>query len=392
MANNYIFLDNNGVVVTDTADIKETVQGEFQGALGADLSLEDSTPQGRLIDIETDARVQVIENNALMANLFNLKMSFGLPLDALGANFDLEREPATSSRVQATLTGVEGTTISAGSQAETQAGYLFYAENNITIPASGSITATFLSVDKGPIPCPVGSLSKIIDGTFGWETITNTSAAILGQNRESDASFKEKFNNSGLFTGSSLVEDYQNALMKVPNVQSCYVKDNGKSVAIVYDTVSIKPHSVYACVDGGNDTEVAQALFSRKSGGSDWTGNTTVEVIDETWGDTYEVSFDRPEQIQIYASVTVDIGTATTTEPETVVAQAVSNYINSLAVGGDVSPFETATAVTENVAGIKVQNLQIGTSAENLSTTDIEIHINQVAKTTPANITVKLNG
>lgn len=391
MADNYTFLDNNGVIVTDTADIKETVQTEYQTALGADLSLEDSTPQGRLIDIETDARAQVIENNALMANMFNFNMAFGVALDALGANYGLERDAATSSSVEATITGVEGTTISAGSQAATQAGDLFYAENNITIPASGTITATFLSVEKGAIPCPIGSLTKIIDGTFGWETITNTSSATLGQEQESDASFKQKFYNSGLFSGMSLTQDYENALMNVDNVQSCYVRDNGKNVSEVYDTVTIKAHSVYACVDGGNDDDVAQALFNRKSGGSDWTGNTTVTVIDETWGDSYTVSFDRPTQIQIYTSITVDVGTATTPDPETSVQEAVNDYINGLDVGADILPFEIATAVTNNVSGIKVTNVQVGTEAGSLATSDIEIHINQVAKSQLANITVNFN-
>lgn len=391
MADNYTYLDNNGIIVTDTADIKETVQGEFQKVLGADLSLEDSTPQGRLIDIETDARSQVIENNALMANIINFNMAFGIALDAWGANFGLSRQAATSSNVTVTVTGVEGTTILAGSQAATLAGDLFYAENNITIPANGSITATFLSVEKGAIPCPVGSLTKIIDGTFGWETITNTTAATLGQAQESDASFKQKFYDAGLFSGMSLVRDYENAVMAVDNVQSCYVRDNGTNTAVTYDTVTIGAHSVYACVDGGNDTEVAQALFSRKSGGCGWTGNTTVEVVDETYGDAYEVTFDRPTQIQIYINATIDVGTATTSDPQTAVQEAIANYINGLKVGADVLPFEVATAITTAVSGVKVLNLQVGTSSGSVTTSDIEIHINQVAKTVTDNIMVILS-
>lgn len=181
MASNYIFLDNNGVVVADTADIKETIQNEYLAALGSDLSLEDATPQGRLIDIETNCRTAVIENNVRVANSINFNLASGIMLDAWGANFDLIRDPATSSSVIATITGMPGTTISAGSTAATQTGDLFYCENNVTIPASGTINATFLSVEKGEIPCAVNSLTKIIDGTLGWETITNSTAAILGK-------------------------------------------------------------------------------------------------------------------------------------------------------------------------------------------------------------------
>ena len=160
MASNYTFTDNNGIVIADTADIKETIQGEYQTALGADLSLEDATPQGRLIDIETDARAAVIENNVLISNSINFNLASGIILDAWGANFGLTRGAAISSSVLATITGVAGTVISAGSQAATQNGDIFYLENTVTIPVGGSITATFLSLEKGPIPCPVNSLTK----------------------------------------------------------------------------------------------------------------------------------------------------------------------------------------------------------------------------------------
>lgn len=390
MSSNYIFLDNNGVIVIDTANVKETVQQEFKEALGETLVLDDSTPQGRLIDMETNARTDVIKNNALIANLFNIKMAFGIALDALGANFGVERVAATSTKVTATITGVDGTVIPAGSQASTQSGFIFYAENNITIPESGTTTAVFLSQQKGEIPCPVGSLSKIIDGTFGWETITNTEAGILGKNKESDESFKARII-TGLFSGISLLGDYEAALSKVENVNSSFVYDNPTGDPLVYDTVTIKPHSVYASVDGGNDNDVANALFNVKSGGSDWTGNTTVSVIDDTYGGVYSVSFDRPTIIQLYAQVNIDVGTSSASNPIDAVTDAVFDFINNLKVGADALPFQIASAVNDAVSGIKITNLQIGISAGTLSTSDIEIHINEVAKILKANITVVIN-
>lgn len=395
MASNYTFTSNNGIVVADTADIKETVQGEFQTALGADLSLEDATPQGRLIDIETDARTEVIENNVLISNAINFNLSSGITLDAWGANFNITRGAAQSSTVIATITGVAGTAISAGAQAATEAGDIFYLENFVTIPESGTVNATFLSLEKGAIPCPTGSLTKIIDGTLGWETITNSAPAVLGNAREGDSSYKQQFYDQGLFSGMSLIEDYQNAIMQIENVQSCYVRDNGKSTIEVYDTVSIQPHSVFACVDGGDGTEVATALFQRKSGGSAWTGLTgqsvTVDVVDSTYGDTYEVIFNRPNQIQIYVAVSLNAGNATSKDLQTAVQNAIANYINTKKIGSDVLLLDLATAIPNAVQGVQLTSLTIGTSAGSLSSSNITIHINEVAKTSVENITVTIN-
>lgn len=395
MASNYTFLDNNGIVVADTADIKETVQQEFKDALGADISLEDSTPQGRLIDMETEARVNVIENNVNVANSINFNQAFGITLDAWGANFDLPRGAAKSSSVTATVTGVAGTVISAGSQASTQAGDVFYAENQIVIGQDGTATGTFLSLNKGAISCAVGQLTKIIDGTLGWETINNTSPAILGNLRESDEDYKQQFYDSGLFTGMSLVEDYNNAIMNVDNVQSCYVRDNGENSSVVYDTVTIDAHSVFICVDGGNNNDIANAIFQRKSGGCGYTALTnqsvTVDVVDATYGDTYSVTFNRPAEIQIYAAVTVDANVSASANLQTQIQNAVFNYINSLKIGADLLVLSLASAINTAVPGVSLTSLTIGTTSGSLSTSNIEIHINEVAKATLTNITVTIN-
>lgn len=391
MASNYIY-QNNGIIVPDTADIKETVQNEYKEALGADLSLEDSTPQGRLIDVETDARTEIIENNVFISNSINFNLAFGIILDAWGANFDLYRSSAKSSIVMATITGVAGTVISAGSQASTQAGDIFYLENQVTIPTSGTINATFLSLEKAAIPCPVGSLTKIIDGTLGWETINNSTAAILGNSRESDESFKQQFYGSGLFSGMSLIEDYDNAIKNVENVISCYVRDNGTNAAVVYDGVTIAAHSVYACVDGGDNTEIATALFQRKSGGCNWTAiagqSVTVDVVDPTYGDPYQVIFNRPNNVSIFSAITLNAGTSTESDLVTAVQTAVTNYINSLKIGEDVILLSLAAAIAAAVPGISLTSLTIGTSAGTLSSSNITIHVNEAAKTTAANISV----
>lgn len=397
MASNYIFLDNNGTIIPDTSDIKETVQGEYQTALGEDLSLEDSTPQGRLIDIETNARTDVIENNTLIANSINFNLAFGIILDAWGANFDLTRGVAKSSSVVATVTGVAGTVISAGSKASTQAGDVFYAENQITIGDDGTATATFLSLEKGAIPCPVGSLTVIIDGTLGWETINNLNPAVLGNTKESDASYKQKFYDAGLFTGMSLIEDYNNAVMGVENVLSARIIDNGENSPKVIDAnVTIPAHSVYACVDGGADNDIANALFTRKSGGAGWTALTgqsvTVDVVDATYGDTYEVIFNRPEEIQVYTSITLNSGNNTSDTLSDDVANAINDFINSHKIGEDVSILQVAQAINSGVQGVKLESIQIGTNAGSLSAANINLYLNQVAKSQLTNITVTING
>lgn len=396
---NYTYINDKGIVVADTADIKETVQEEFKKALGADISLEDSTPQGRLIDVETNARASVMENNALLANLFNVMESYGVFLDSLLANFGMYREGATSSKVKATISGVPNTVIPAGAQVSTENGAVFYLENSVTIPQSGEIIVTFLSKEKGKIECAAGALSKIIDGTLGWEAVINSSSAELGVERESDLAFKERFKAFGLFSGKSLLEDYESAINKIDNVKSSFVYDNPSSEVIIYDSVSINPHSIFCCVDGGSDSDVAKAIFEVKSAGCGYTGNKTVQVVDKVSSVSYPVSFSRPIEISICYKIVLDKGTSSSLDLVDSIKQAVVDYSNGkiapfsgFQIGKNISPFESAAAINSYVSGITVMDLQVGLNKNELSTSEIDVHVNQVARVDKENIVVVING
>jgi len=52
----YTYVTTTGVIIPDTADIKAVVQAEWKAALGDNLDVSDSSPQGVLIAAETASR------------------------------------------------------------------------------------------------------------------------------------------------------------------------------------------------------------------------------------------------------------------------------------------------------------------------------------------------
>ena len=186
MADYYKYNSQQGVIVPDTGDVQTDVENEFQANFGADMEMSASSPQGRLVEMETLSRVGVIAFCALIANQINIDYATGQYLDAIGAFYGVSRKGATQTRVLATVTGVAGTIIPAGSIAKTTAGDQFYMENEKTIPVVGSTTSYFLSVEYGAIPCATGTLTSIVSQTVGWETVSNPAAANIGSDMESD--------------------------------------------------------------------------------------------------------------------------------------------------------------------------------------------------------------
>lgn len=396
----YQYITETGVIVPDTSDVLTQVQNEFKNAFGADLVVAPSTPQGVLITGETAARTNVINNNAALANQINPNLAGGVFLDAICALTGLERDAATPTTVDATISGVAGTLIPEGSRAQTLAQVVFQTTGAFTIGSDGAVLASFESVDIGPAVCNIGDLTQIVDGILGWETVYNPDAATQGTNVQSDQSLRALRKVTLAGQGVSLPEAIVSGLYATPGVKSLAFRENTANTTQTIDGISMIAHSIYACVDGGTDTDVATTLLDTKSGGCAYNGSTTVNIIEPFSGQTYAVKFDRPQQVPVKVRTTVSANSSLL-DPQTAVPAAIINYVQGLIegeagliVGQDVSAFELAGAITTQYPGIYVASLEITpitTTGDDWSTSPISIGINEIATISATNIQVTVD-
>lgn len=392
----YQYLQNTGVVVPDTSDILTTVQNEFKTAFGDDLVVDPSTPQGVLITAETLARDAVVRNNAALANQINPNVAGGVFLDAIWALTGGERTKATRSTVTATLTGVPGAIVPAGARASVGiGGDEFELISTVIIGIGGSVDGFFQSLEFGPIAASVGALDSIVTPVLGWETVSNPAAALLGTATQSDVSARRARRNTLALQGVSLPEAITSAVYATEGVKSLSFRENVTNVAATIDGVLLAPHSIYVCVDGGSDQDVAAALLENKSLGAGWNGSVTVTVTEPASGQPYTVKFDRPTEITILAKIYVRVG-AVTGDPATIVRESIMQYVNGeidnedgWTVGADASPFELAAAINYNSPGLFVTKAELAKQSDGIySTNTIDIAIYQKAVTAPGFIQV----
>lgn len=396
---NYTYLTNQGVIVPDTATVQEQVTQDLVNVFGQDLDTTPETVEGRFIQCLTDYRTNTLAINAQNANQINLRYATGRFLDAIGAFFGLDRIAATSSRVLATVTGIENTIIPAGSQAKTTDGNIFYAENDITIGYSGTATGYFLSLQKGSIPCSVNSLTTIVNAVLGWETINNTASATEGTNQESDNNFRQRIEDAR-YKGISLLEAIKAKLVNVENVKSCFAYDNFTGQTITYDGVDIDEHSLVVIVDGGTNQDVAEAIFKAKTGGTGYTAITgqsvTVNVVDGAFNVSYPVTFNRPDIKAFKVSIQVKNNNYEGSDLEGDIKAAIINWANNkvegvdgLKIGQNISSFEIAAAVSQQIPEIYVKDCKTAfMSGGALSTSELVITIAEIGEIEESNITV----
>src|SRR5581483_4085462 len=159
-----------------------------------------------------------------------------------------------------------------------------------------------------PIPGPTSL--KIYQAVFGWDTAAPSGNAVLGQNVESRAAFEARRSQSTGINSMGPNGAMLGAILAVPGVLDAYVTDNSTGSPVTVGGVTLAANSLYACVLGGTDAAVANAIWSRKMPGCAYTGNTTVNVVDPSPiysgnAPVYAVTFERPSIVAFAVLVTL---------------------------------------------------------------------------------------
>ena len=380
----YDYITDTGIVVADTSNTLAEVQDEFKAIFGDDIDLSPSGVIGLLISQEVLTRDSVARYSALLANQINPNFAGGIFLDAIAKLTGLSRQQATYSTITAVLTGTPDTVIPAGMRAQTTNNDVFVLTTTVTIGTDGTVSATFQAEVLGAIPVLANTLTKILDTTLGLDSINNPTAGTLGLTTQTDLDFRTLRNNTLSIYGNGTLDAISSALYNVLNVQSLQGRENTADTTTTIDTISMKPHSIYFCVNGGLDSDVANAIYQNRSAGSGFNGNTTVPITSKS-GQIINVLFDRPTVVSLLAKITVRIsGSATSAQ----ISQAIEDHAKTFKVGVNVSAFELVSAAAQ-ISGVYVITSEIAPASTGIfQTSEITININEIASLTASGITV----
>lgn len=388
----YEFIKPQGVFIPDTANLQQEVEHEYKTTFGADLVVTPDTPQGVLIAQETLSRAGVLSIIAQFSNQINPNVSEGVWLDALLALTGSRREQSTKTFVEnVVLSGVPSSIIPAGALAALSVAPYeqFELTTSILIDAGGTGIGTFRAINSGSIVCDANQLTQIITAAIGWEAVNNPDAATYtGTETESDEQARSRRRNTLAANAVTTSEAIISGLYLLDGVRSVSYLENRTNAPVVIDGVNLVAHSIWACVDGGSDQQIAETLLAKKSCGSNWNGSVTENVTDPWSGQVYPVQFERPTDVPIMIRVTVR-ASGGVADPITTVRKAIMDYANGLVnsesgltIGIPASSFEIAGAINYQTPLIFVSNLEVAL----LSVTPAWLQIIPIGRTEKATI------
>ena len=377
-------ITDTGIVSPTTEEIKTEIQGIFVNAFGSDLSLDDATPQGVLID--DLAQMKQASNSVLLylANQFNPEYASGIFQDALANLYFLQRKSATYSIVMCRCIGVNGTVLNGlpsdnfpdrvPAMAQSTNGDIFecvvggiigspVTEGGVTTYTTpGYIDLVFRAKETGPIPCGANTINSIFQSINGWDSINNTSSGTVGLLEENRTQFEKRRIDSLALQATGSLAAVQAGLANISEIEDYKVWENVTGSSVTVRGVTLKPHSIWICVNSGvSGDDIAKVIYDNKSAGCDTNGSQSCSYEDPTTGVEYEYNYDNPTDVDTYIKITTQESLPT----ETILAmqQAIWDNFNgedgsiAITIGDDVYAgrfFKALSGFDANIIQIQV--------------------------------------
>ena len=383
-----LIFDSQGISAEETSVIRANIAQEWKNAFATDpnlppLDTEPETPAGQLIDGETALASEKDNEILFVANQFNPKNAVGAWQDALAAIYFIRRKIALPTYVTCQALGAYGTVIPYGAIVQDTNGYTYMNTQVATINASGQATLYMRCTELGAVEAESGTLTRIITTVPGWDSVTNAAAGVTGREVESQAAFESRRVQSVAKNAHGSVASLFGAIADINDVTALLILENTTNVDKTEKGVTLAGHSVYISVYGGDNNDIAKAIYNKLDAGCGTNGNTLVSYNPssdepETQPDmSYSYYIERPTAVS--TAIVVTVADQQTTTLTNAIKQAVVDNFNGNSNYRRVKMGDTLYAsrfyndvIKAGVTSLKTIKIKYPTSATAADSVDID--------------------
>lgn len=228
----------------------------------------------------------------------------------------------------------------------------------------------------------VGQITSIKTPTLGWRGVTNPYYIFPSVGVESDENYRFRGkllqqNNSGKYTS---------ILMALKSVRGVVYENVQQNTTSNTTNSGIINNGLSVTVMGGNEDDIALALFKSVSEGIMTSGDIVKEVKDIN-GFGHEVRFSRPTISPLEITMSLVTYPDFPTNGNARIKAAIVEWFNNLNVGEDIH-YSRLYEPINSIGGFAVRNLKFGYKGGTLGLEDIIIQHNEIATINAEDISI----
>lgn len=296
----------SGLQVDTLASITASLVSGYQGIYGADINVDQNSPDGQTIGIFSQEVVDNLELLVAINNGFDPDQAVGAILDQRCAINNIQRQGGSYTvqpiditvSTTVTLQGLDSNYNSPTASAYTvqdSSGNQFLLAATTTLTA-GTHTVDFRAQQIGNISVPIDTITVPVTIVPGVTSVNNSSAQVsIGQNQETDAQLRTRRAQSVGNATTGFLNGLQAALAALPGVTEAVVYNNPSGNVVN----GMMRHSIWAVVAGGAPSDIANAIYQRISAGCNMNGAQTYNITTPA-GALFLVQWDNPAPVPLF--------------------------------------------------------------------------------------------
>ena len=385
-----------GFVAPAESDILAGVLADMNAAFGNVLNTDLSTPQGQLAMSLTAIVGDAYDQMLALFNGVDPERAWGRMQDAIGNLYFITRKPATATVVTCQCVGAAGTVVPQGTLVRDGSTNTYAADAAITLDATGNGVGTFSCTVAGAVECPPGSVG-VYQAVVGLTSVSNAAAGVVGRSEEGRQAFEQRRQQTVAHNALGPLDALAGEVLSVPGVSDAYVSENSSAAPVTVGGVTLPAHSLYVCVNGGADADVALAIARKKPPGCASVGASSVVVVDPNAAyakqPEYTVRFTRAQAVPVYVAVVLAGGVGV---PSTAVADVQAAIVagfdgatgaQRVAIGGTVYASSLFASVGAVGDWVKIVGITVGLTEQPADPT-VQVGVDQIPVLSAATISV----
>lgn len=311
-------LDENGLQTKTLEELRSELVSDFQDIYGIDINVDPNSQDGQQINIYAQGGVDLREILQQVNANFDPDQAFGRVLDQRVALNGISRNGGTY-----TFTPVEITTDDAlnliGLDAQSDelnptvanlytvkddAGTEFFLLDSVSIVGAGTQALTFRAAQIGSVEIQINTITEPVTVLAGITGINNPSGALsIGVDEELDPNLKVRRRGSVAIPSTGYLDGIEASLANLNGVSVARVYENDTSTT---DGDGTPGHTIWAIVEGGDDQEIGEVIYKKKSSGSGMRGAETVNISRPN-NREFIAKFDRPDTEDLYIRFSISL-------------------------------------------------------------------------------------
>lgn len=330
MADNYI--DKDGLHTQTVTEIKDSLVSAYQNIYGDDITVSSDSPDGQRINIEAQAKADLLDYSKQVYNSFDVDTVIGDAQDRLYKINNVYRQNADFTYVVVNVTvsqavnldGLDDNALDLNGTGYTVAdeiGNNFILVNSVSLSNAGTYPLEFRAEKIGAVDVSPNTIVVMVTVVAGVSGVNNPAKQYLtGATQESDSAFRIRRNKSTAISAQGFYDAMEGQFLSIPNVTSAKVYENTPTSQEIPQSAASS--AIWCIIEGGLDSDIAKIIYANRTFGCAMIGSTSATVT-RADGTTFTALFDRPTPQDLYLDITIKSRTGLIPDEDYIKAQLV---------------------------------------------------------------------